>query len=178
MQEIISQALTYLWGVWRYKWLVLGIAWIVALGGWAFVWKMPESYVATATIYVDTNTVLRPLLKGLTITPNIEQRVRMMSTNLFSRPNLEKLSRMTDLDLGVTSEQGQEALISRLRESIRLGARRGNSSLYNISVKHRDRETARRITQSLITVFIENSLNDKRDDSAGAQDFQIGRAHV
>jgi hypothetical protein len=38
-------------------------------------------------------------------------------------------------------------------------------------VAHPDRDTARRITQSLITVFVESSLNEKRDDSTGAQDF-------
>lgn len=171
MQEIIAQALTYLWGIWRHKWLALVIAWVVAIAGWAFVWQMPESYVGSAKLSVDTNTVLRPLLKGLAISPDINQRVRMMSTTLFSRPNLEKLARMTDLDLEATTEAEQEALISQLKESISLSGVRGNASLYSIRVTHRDRELARRITQSLITVFIESSLNNKRDDSAGAQDF-------
>jgi uncharacterized protein involved in exopolysaccharide biosynthesis len=115
MQEIIAQGMTYLWGIWRHKWLALAIAWVVALAGWAYVWKMPESYVASAKLYVDTNTVLRPLLQGLAITPDINQRVRMMSSTLFSRPNLEKLARMTDLDLRATTEAQQEALIDRLR---------------------------------------------------------------
>jgi uncharacterized protein involved in exopolysaccharide biosynthesis len=116
MQEIIAQGMTYLWGIWRHKWLALAIAWVVALAGWAYVWKMPESYVASAKLYVDTNTVLRPLLQGLAITPDINQRVRMMSSTLFSRPNLEKLARMTDLDLRATTEAQQEALIDRLRD--------------------------------------------------------------
>jgi polysaccharide chain length determinant protein (PEP-CTERM system associated) len=171
MQEIIAQGMTYLWGIWRHKWLALAIAWVVALAGWAYVWKMPESYVASAKIYVDTNTVLRPLLRGLAITPDINQRVRMMSSMLFSRPNLEKLARMTDLDLQATTEQEQEKLVDNLRQSISLSGQRGNKSLYNISVAHPDRDTSRRITQSLITVFIESSLNEKRDDSTGAQDF-------
>lgn len=171
MQEIIGQAMTYVWGIWRHKWLALIVAWIVALAGWVYVFQMPESYVGTAKVYVDTNTVLRPLLKGLAITPDINQRVRMMSGTLFSRPNLEKLARMTDLDLRVVTEQDQEKLISRLRDTITLRGQRGNQSLYNIRVKHRERETARRITQSLITVFIESSLNEKRDDSTGATDF-------
>ena len=171
MQEIIAQAITYLMGIWRHKWLALSVAWLVALGGWFYVWKMPESYVATAKLYVDTNTVLRPLLKGLAITPDIQQRLRMMSSTLFSRPNLEKLARMTDLDLQVTNDAQQDALIDRLRSTISLQGERGNASFYNIRVKHRERETARRITQSLITVFIESSLNEKRDDSTGAQDF-------
>jgi polysaccharide chain length determinant protein (PEP-CTERM system associated) len=171
MQEIIGQALTYVWGIWRHKWLALIVAWLVALGGWAYVWQMPESYVATAKLYVDTNTVLRPLLQGLAITPDINQRVRMMSGTLFSRPNLEKLARMTDLDLTVTSEEDTERLTTQLRNTVSLNGERGNESLYNISVNHPDRETARRIAQSMITVFIESSLNGKRDDSTGAQDF-------
>jgi polysaccharide chain length determinant protein (PEP-CTERM system associated) len=171
VQDIIAQGMTYLWGIWRHKWLALAIAWVVALAGWAVVWKMPESYVATARIYVDTNTVLRPLLRGLAITPDINQRVRMMSSTLFSRPNLEKLARMTDLDLRVTTEADQEKMVTGLRDSISLRGQRGNASLYNIEVTHPDRETARRIAQSLITVFVESSLNQKRDDSIGAQDF-------
>lgn len=171
MQELIAQGMTYVWGIWRHKWLALGLAWAFALVGWAFVWKLPESYLASARLYVDTNTVLRPLLQGLAITPDINQRVRMMSSTLFSRPNLEKLARMTDLDLQATTESEQEALIDGLRDSISLSGQRGNASLYNIEVVDPNREMARRITQSLITVFIESSLNEKRDDSTGAQDF-------
>ncbi|GAB5414316.1 MAG: Wzz/FepE/Etk N-terminal domain-containing protein [Congregibacter sp.] len=171
MQEIIAQGLTYIWGIWRHKWLALAVAWLVAIAGWVHVWNMPESFVGRAKLYVDTNTVLRPLLRGLAITPDINQRVRLMSSTLFSRPNLEKLARMTDLDLQASTDSQKDALISRLRSTVSLSAQRGNSSMYNISVRHADRDTARRITQSLITVFIESSLNEKRNDSTGAQDF-------
>ncbi|MEQ8516781.1 MAG: Wzz/FepE/Etk N-terminal domain-containing protein, partial [Chromatocurvus sp.] len=171
MQEALSQILSYVWGVWRYRWLALIVAWLVAVGGWAFVWQMPESYVATARVYVDTNSVLRPLLRGLAIAPNIDQRISMMSRTLLSRPNLEKLARMTDLDLTATTEAQKNALIERLRSSISLGGSRANASLYEISVRDRDREVARRVTQSLITVFIESSLSEKRADSSGAQSF-------
>lgn len=171
MQEALAQVLTYVWGVWRHKWVALIIAWLLALGGWVYVANMPEAYVATAKLYVDTNSVLRPLLRGLAVTPNINQRMTMLSKTLLSRPNLEKLGRMTDLDLLATNEQAKDNLVNRLRNSISLSGERRNSSIYNISVKDRDRETARRITQALLTVFIESSLNDKRDDSVGAQDF-------
>ncbi|MEO1080718.1 MAG: XrtA system polysaccharide chain length determinant [Pseudomonadota bacterium] len=171
MQEIIAQALTHLWGIWRHKWLALAIAWMVALAGWAYVWQLPETYVARAKLSVDTNTVLRPLLRGLAITPDINQRVRLMSRTLFSRPNLEKLARMTDLDLDATTETEKNDLITELRQTVALSGQRGDASTYNIQVRHEDRERARRIAQSLITVFIESSLNEKRDDSSGAQDF-------
>ena len=88
MQEILAQVFSYIWGVWRHRWLALGVAWLVAIAGWAWVWQLPESYVATARVYVDTNSVLRPLLRGLAIEPNIDQRISMMSRTLLSRPNL------------------------------------------------------------------------------------------
>jgi uncharacterized protein involved in exopolysaccharide biosynthesis len=134
MQEIIAQGMTYLWGIWRHKWLALAIAWVVALAGWAYVWKMPESYVASAKLYVDTNTVLRPLLQGLAITPDINQRVRMMSSTLFSRPNLEKLARMTDLDLRATTEAQQEALDQSLAQ---IQFRFVGSVAMQVAVQHR-----------------------------------------
>ena len=171
MQEALAQLYGYALGVWRHRWVALLIAWVIALAGWAYVWQMPESYKATARLYVDTNSVLRPLMRGLAITPDINQRVTMMSRTLLSRPNLEKLARMTDLDLQATTEAQQEKLIDRLENSISLGGSRGNQSIYSIGVTDRNRETARRIAQSLITVFIEMSLDEKREDSSGAQSF-------
>ncbi|MEM6485647.1 MAG: Wzz/FepE/Etk N-terminal domain-containing protein, partial [Pseudomonadota bacterium] len=120
MQDSIARLMSMLLGVWQHKWLAIVIAWMVASAGWFYVWKMPESYQATARVYVDTNSVLRPLLKGLAITPDVRGRVRMMSGTLFSRPNLEKLARMTDLDINATTERSKEALINRLRNSIEL----------------------------------------------------------
>ncbi|MEM6579644.1 MAG: XrtA system polysaccharide chain length determinant [Pseudomonadota bacterium] len=171
MQELIAQVMSYVWGIWRFRWLALVIVWVVSLGGWLFVQQMPESYVGSARVYVDSNNVLRPLLQGLAIQPNINQRIAMMSRTLLSRPNLEKVMRMTDLDLEVQSDREKEEMLSELRESIQLVADRQNESLYTLRVVNKDRDTAKRITQALITVFIEGGLSGKREASAGAQDF-------
>ncbi len=171
MQEVIAQILSYIWGIWRFRWLALAAAWLVAIGGWLFVYQMPEAYVASARIYVDSNNLLGPLLRGLAIQPNTDQRIAMMSRTLLTRPNLEKVMRMTDLDLQVQSDREKEELLNDLRESISLYGERDNASLYSIRVQDEDRDTAKRINQALITVFIESSLSDKRADSSGAQDF-------
>lgn len=171
MQDALAQVISYLLGVWRHRWLALVIAWLVALAGWAYVWQLPESYVASARVHVDTNSVLRPLMRGLTITPDINQRISLMTQTLLSRPNLEKLARMTDLDVHATNERERDRMIQTLREAISLSGSRANSSLYSISVRDPNRETARRITQALLTVFIETSMADKREDSAGAKSF-------
>ena len=172
MQEILAQIFSVVWGVWRHRWMALGISWAVAMGGWLWVWQLPESYVATARVFVDTNTLLKPLLKGLTIQPNTQDRIVLLSRTLLSRPNLEKLMRMTDLDLEVTTPQEQGVLISQLEDAITLtGGEREAKSLYSIKVQDPDRETAKRIAQALVTVFIESSLSGKREDATGSLDY-------
>ncbi len=171
MQEALAQIVSYVLGVWRHKWVALMVAWVIALAGWAYVWRLPEYYVATARVHVDTNTVLGPMLRGLAISPDVNQRIQLLSRTLLSRPNMEQLARMTDLDIYVTTDVQRDALVQRLQDSITLRGDRNNPSLYSISVTDRDREAAREIAQSLITVFIETSMSDKREDSSGAQTF-------
>jgi polysaccharide chain length determinant protein (PEP-CTERM system associated) len=172
MQELLAQVFSIIWGVWRHRWLTLAISWGVAITGWLWVWQLPESYVASARVYVDTNTLLKPLLQGLTIQPNTEDRIKLLSRTLLSRPNLEKLMRMTDLDLEVTTPREQALLISELKDAIQLtGGDHQEKSLYSITVQDRDRETAKRIAQALVTVFIESSLSGKRDDATGSLDY-------
>ncbi len=171
MHEAIAQLWNLVFGVWRFKWVALVVAWLIALISWAVVWRMPEAYVANARIFVDTNSVLRPLLKGLAIQPDMNQRIAMMSRTLLSRPNLEHLMRMTDLDLSVNDPAEHDAMVASLQKSIKLSGDRANTSLYSISVENSDRNMAQRIAQSLITVFIENSQTEKRDASSDAQVF-------
>jgi polysaccharide chain length determinant protein (PEP-CTERM system associated) len=171
MQEILAQVFSYVWGVWRHRWLALAIAWVIAISGWIWVWQLPESYVATARVYVDTNSLLGPLFGGLTIQPESGDRIGLLSRTLLNRPNLEKLMRMTDLDLQVTTAKEKDKLLSDLMRAISLSGGQQDRSLYSIRVQDPDRETARRIAQALLTVFIESSLSGKREDTAGSLDF-------
>ncbi len=171
MQVFLSQLKMYLSGIWRFRWTMLISAWLLAISGWLFVYQMPEEYLATARVHIDSNNVLRPLLQGLAIQPNVSQRVNLMSQTLLSRPNIEKLMRMTDLDLQVKTDIAKEKMLSELSRTISLAGERRNPSLYSIAFKHRSRDTAKRIVQSLISVFIESVLGEKRVDSADAQEF-------
>jgi len=171
MQVLLSQMSAYLSGIWRFRWTLLVSAWLLSIAGWVYVYQMPEEYRATARVHIDSNNVLRPLLRGLAVQPNVTHRVRLMSQTLLSRPNLEKLMRMTDLDLTVKTDIAKEKLLSDLSKDILLAGERRNPSLYSLAFTHRSRDTAKRIVQSLISVFIESVLGDKRVESADAQEF-------
>ena len=118
MNELIQQLTTYLRGMWQRRWIGLAAAWIAAIVGVAIAMRIPDRYEATARVYVDTQSLLRPLMAGLSIQPNIEQQVGLLSRTLISRPNVEKLIRMTDLDLGITSASEREQLIESLTRGL------------------------------------------------------------
>ena len=72
---------------------------------------MPDRYEATARVYVDTQTVLKPLMAGLAVQPDVDQQINMLARTLISRPNVEKLIRKSDLDLGAETQIEQDKLV-------------------------------------------------------------------
>ncbi len=120
MQDLLQQVQTALRGMWKFRWPALILAWVVAIIGTVVVWRIPNQFEATARIYVDTDSILKPLMSGLAVQPNIDQQISMLSRTLISRPNLEKLVRMADLDLKSDSKASQEALIEQLAKTIEI----------------------------------------------------------
>ena len=90
MEELISQLIASLKGIWKYRWYAVSVAWLVATAGWIKVALLPDDYQTTARVFVDTQSILKPLLAGMTSVPNIEQQVSIMSRTLLSRPNVER----------------------------------------------------------------------------------------
>ena len=171
MQEIIDLVIYYARAVWNKRWYALVIAWVLAIGGWAFVMKLPNEYQASARVNIDTQSVLRPMLRGLAFTTSARQQVALMVSTLLSRPNLEKIARITDLDLTVKTEQEMDALLNELKSGIRLSRVDRGQDLYKISYTHSDRDVAKKVVQAVLTVFVENTLGGNREDSVTARRF-------
>jgi len=170
MDELIEHLMRRLRGMWRRRWIGLGVAWIVAIIGVVVVYRIPERYEASARVYVDTQSLLRPLLAGLAIQPNLDEQVALISRTLVSRPNVEKLVRMADLDLGVASGPANDDLIDSVMKSVKLTGD-AKSNLYVISYRDSNPAQARKVVQSLLSIFMESSLGDKRQDTRAAVKF-------
>lgn len=170
MDELLHQLLIRLRGMWHRRWIGLGVAWIAAIVGVGIALRIPDRYEASARVYVDTQTLLRPLLEGVSIQPNLDQQVVLMSRTLISRPNVEKLVRMADLDLAAKTNAAREDLIDSVMKGLQLS---GNAStnIYVISYKDEKPEQARKVVQALLTIFVDSSLGDKRVDTRTAVKF-------
>ncbi|MDR1936632.1 MAG: chain length-determining protein [Candidatus Accumulibacter sp.] len=170
MDEILRQATLFLRGMWKYHWLGLLVAWIVALVGVVVIFRIPDRYEASARIYVDTQSILKPLMSGLAIEPNMDQQIMILSRTLISRPNIEKLVRMADLDLNINNKATLEALIDELSKTLSIKST-SRDNLYTLVYTDPQPDRAKRVVQSLVSIFVESSLGNKRKDSDSAKKF-------
>ena len=65
----------------------------------------PDSYESQARLYVDTDAILTPLLRGLTIDTATASQLELMQRTLLSQPNLDRLISITDLNTQVKTPQ-------------------------------------------------------------------------
>jgi polysaccharide chain length determinant protein (PEP-CTERM system associated) len=170
MDLLIGQLLNVVKRMWKYRWIGLAVAWVAGLVGAVVVFVLPDRYEASAKIYVDTQSILKPLMSGLAVQPNVEQQVQMLGRTLISRPNVEKLVRMADLDLKNQSKAQQEATIDTVTANLSIQST-GRDNLYTLGYRDTDPETAKRVVQSLVSIFVESSLGASRKDSSTAATF-------
>ena len=172
MHEVINQLLSHARGVWLRRWHAVVAAWLIAIVGWVVVATLPQRYEASARVYIDTQSILKPLMSGLAVNTPIEQQVQVMTRTLLSRPNMEKVSRMTDMDLKAKSPKEMEKLITGLMASVELeAASRGQENLYRITYQNSSPDMAKKVVQSLLTILVEGSLGSKRKDADSAKRF-------
>ncbi|MDJ0710586.1 MAG: chain-length determining protein [Woeseiaceae bacterium] len=176
MYNIVSKFLAEVIGALRYRWHGMLFAWLVCLLGWAGVTLIPNSYESKAVLYIDTATVLRPLLADLAVNTNVMSEVTMMTEVLLSRPQLERVVRETDLDLRAKSPEEMENLLEMVEQRIEVtgGSQRNpyaEQNLYTIKFTDKNPQMVHRVVQSLLDTFVEKSLGQNKEDSVGAQRF-------
>jgi polysaccharide chain length determinant protein (PEP-CTERM system associated) len=169
MNELLIELRQVAFGAWRFRWVGVIAAWILALAGWAMVYSLPDIYVSRTRVYVDSESILRPLLTGIAVQRDVDAQVKLMTTVLLSRPNLEKVIRSTDLGLRSTDEKSMEKLVLQLQDTIEVNTTGKN--VFEISFEDNDKRTSYKVVQTLLDTFIEDTLGMKRTDSGVAQRF-------
>ena len=170
MDQVLQQILGYAKAAWRRRWWGVVVAWLACIVGWTWVMVLPDRYEASARVYVDTQTLLKPLLSGLAVQPNIEQQIKLMTRQLVSRPTLEKVARMTDLDVRAKTPEQTEAMLDGLASKISI-ADAGKENLYTIAYQDPNADLAKKVVQSLLTIFVETSLGKTRQDISSSARF-------
>jgi polysaccharide chain length determinant protein (PEP-CTERM system associated) len=170
MEELIAQALGILRGMWRRRWIGLAAAWVVAVVGAGALYRMPDRYEATARVYVDTKSVLKPLLHDLTVEPDIDQTVQLLAKTLITRPNMELLMRRAKLDDATLTPLERSQRIDALTRDIKL-ASVGRDNVFTFSYRDQSHTRARVVVENLVSLFVESDLGAKARDGESARAF-------
>ena len=177
MDELLHELMVVLRGIWRRRWIGLAVAWTTAVVGAIVLLRIPDRYEATARVFVDTQTVLRPLLSGLAVQPNIDEQIGMLARTLIARPNIEKIVRAADLDVAADSQAQKDKLVDEVIQRIKFVNAGRENNIYSIGYQDADPERAKIIVQALLSLFMESGVGNKRRDSESARRFIDEQIH-
>ena len=145
MNEQIQLLRRYVRMVWPYRWAALGLSAAMCVSGWLLALCVPNVYEVSAKIFVDTRSMLRPLLKGLAVdSESLASSASLMKRTLVTRPNLEEVARKTDLDLKTQGEREFDQLVTHLAEKIKLEGT-SQDNIYEIAFTDPNPQRAKRI---------------------------------
>ena len=169
MQEQLYEILYYLKGALKYKWTAIIIAWLLCLCGWLYVSTMPDKYTSVAKVHVETRTMLQPLLAGMAIQSDVRGLLRVMQQLMFTKGNLEQITKLSDLDKTVKTPAEQEKLIEGLKSSIHING--GAEDMFTIQYEAQSPDEAKNVVQAVLTVFSEQTQLSTQGNTDSAQRF-------
>lgn len=171
--DLPRPVIRHLNGVWRRRWLVLAAAWGAALLGWLVVWLLPDKYESRAHVFVQTETVLEPVLTGFTARPDYSQRVEVMRLQLLTRPNVEEVIRRANLDKTIKARTAierrakMEGLVDWVTGQIKIESPR--EMYFIISYKNSDPAIARDVVDAVLNMLIEQDLGASLSEDEAAR---------
>jgi polysaccharide chain length determinant protein (PEP-CTERM system associated) len=169
MDPVRIMLLQYLLAAWRRRWSGILMAWLVCGLGWVGTYAIPNQFESNARLFVDTDAILTPLLRGIAPEQAPATQLEVLQRTLLSKPNLEKLISKTDLDLTISGPLDRERLITRLATDIKVTPQTKN--LFTISYRDKNPRLARDVVQTLLTIFVENATGSNRTDMENARRF-------
>ena len=167
MQELLQLVFSEIRSAWRFRWYAVVAAWSVGVAGLGIVAWLPDIYEASARIYVDGASVLRPLLTDRIVAPDVATHLLYVRQALLGREYLERVAAENGLDTGALSTADREKVLDRLRDGIDIQAvpadPKGNpadiSSIFTISFRDERPAVAEGVVRQLMNFLIEDTLN-------------------
>ncbi len=102
--------------------------------------------------------------------PSMQQQVLFMRRTLFSRPNVERVVREVDLDVGAKNPKELDKIVDQMMSKIKMAGTE-RDDIYTISYTAPTAKQGRDVVQAFLTIFVEGSFSGKRNDSERAVQF-------
>jgi polysaccharide chain length determinant protein (PEP-CTERM system associated) len=170
VNQVVEELVIKARGGFRYRWQGLGVTLVVGVLGLLLVSTIPNKFESKAQIFVDTSSILKPLLQGLAVATTLDSEADLVRRALLSRPTLDRVVKKTGLVNASTSPRDAEPIINALEKAIGISGD-AKLNIYTITYNNKDARTAQAVVQALVDYFVEDSLGANRTDTTNAQRF-------
>ncbi len=150
----------------RYLFLVIAI--LVTTLVAVFAYGLPKKYQADSIVFIEKN-VISNLVKGLAVSPDMREHIRVLHYALSSRELISRVLTEMDSDIFTKSKSEQQAFIEKLKE--RTGIRVRGQELFTVSLIDKDPAFAQTYVNTLVGKYVEENTSSKREETYGANRF-------
>jgi polysaccharide chain length determinant protein (PEP-CTERM system associated) len=130
----------------------------------------PKKFVASTTILVQQNNVIKPLTEGIAATTEVAGRADIAREIIFSQDSLNQLLADGGWNAARLSPLERDQLIDRIKGHTQI-VTSNNDLLLSISYNDSDPGRAYNMTKDMAQLFIAKSFASKEAESTSAYDF-------
>ena len=152
----------------RYKALFFVPFLVISAGAVAASFVVPKVYEAAATIRVQPQQP-NPLGTGRLVNEDIQVLVRTVEEMVRSRPLVVEAIRRLHLDAEIADNRERERLIASIRKRIRV--RTKGPRVFAVAFQDRDPRRAKEMADTVVRLFIDQSLSQKREEAYSSVAF-------
>lgn len=160
----------------RRRWLILVPFALGAAAAPLLARFAPERYRSEALILVIPQRVPDSYVKP-TVSETVEQRLPALTDQILSRSRLEQIIQEMDLYKAERSRDVMENVVQTMRRDISTTAVGNTSAVakevnsFRVSYVSLDAETARKVTERLASLYIDQNTRDRASQSASTSQF-------
>ena len=171
----------------RRFWYLIVPAVVIATIAVAAALLWPSTYRSTATILIEQQQIPQDLVRT-TVTSFADQRVQMISQRVMTTANLSRVIEQYGLYQEERQRQPMSAVVQRMRDRIHLemvsadvvdprsGRPQQANIAFSLAYDSPSPELAQRITDELVSLFLEENLRTRREAAREATVFLSAEA--
>jgi polysaccharide chain length determinant protein (PEP-CTERM system associated) len=181
MKELLQQVLDQVRGIWRFRTQAVLAAWIAGIVLILVVMAWPDSYRATARVYVDTSTALRPLLTGLAVEQDIEARMNIVREQMLGADKLERVALAAKMYEPNADDKTKAMVHAELADRVIIdttlptSARRDRAPtadrIFSITYENPERQKALVVVDTLLKSLVSDTQGSTTAGSEDAREF-------
>lgn len=161
----------------RRRWWLAIPAFLVWLAVWSLTWFLPATYRSETLILVEQQKVPEQFVVS-NVGADLQERLQSMSQQILSRTRLLAIIAEDDLYPELRSRRTPDEVVEEMRKDIQIDLvqsqspnQRGELTAFKVAYLSNDRVLAQRVTSQLTSLFIDENLKARQEQSEQTTEF-------